>query len=373
MVRGYLPVPRPSDMVYAPIDLAVDISEGLADRGHAVEFYGPEGTHLHTAVQTMGLRTLVENQDEWVDFLYNVESQMNNVPAMWDMFLAREMFKAAHEGRYDLLHFHHPEIALPFTQIYPDVPVAFTLHDPLTPWKCDIFGMYLHHNQYFISISDSQRKPRPNLPYAGTVYNGINLDMFPFSEEHDDYLLFSGRIVPEKGLREAVQVALETNNKLLIVGMLYPAAQEYFDEVAKPYLGDQIKHIGFVERAKLADYYKRAKALLFPIQWEEPFGLTMVEAMACGAPVLAFHRGSVPEVVVDGRTGFVVDTVEEMASAVKKIDQIDRKACRRHVQRNFSTEKMVESYETTFENIIKHFAERDHKQEGLDLTVSEEE
>ncbi len=360
MVRGYMASPRPKDILYAPIDLAIDISEGLAERGHAVEYFGPEGTQLNTAIQTMGLRTLVDNQPDFVELLHKIDYQMHYVPAMWDMLLAKEMFRLAHEEkRFDLLHFHHPEAALPFASLYPDVPVVYTQHDPLYQYYCDMYSMYRTDSQYFVSISDSQRNPRPNLNYAATVYNGIKPEMFPYSKDHDDYLFISGRIVPEKGIREAVQVALETKQKLIIAGRLYPDNQPYFDEFIKPHLGDQIQFIDYIERDKIANYYKRAKAFLFPIQWEEPFGLAMIEAMACGTPVIAFRRGSVPEVIVDGKTGFIVDTIEEMAEAVGKIDTINRAACRKHVQMNFSVDKMVDNYEHVFEEVIERHANRD--------------
>jgi glycosyltransferase involved in cell wall biosynthesis len=131
--------------------------------------------------------------------------------------------------------------------------------------------------------------------------------------------------------------------------------QSYFDETVKPYLGEQIEYLGYIERDKLLPYYQDAKALLMPIQWEEPFGMNMIEAMACGTPVIAFRRGSIPEVVIDGKTGFIVDTFDEMVEAIKKIDTIDRNACREHVTRNFSTENMVDGYEKAFEKILKDF------------------
>jgi len=212
--------------------------------------------------------------------------------------------------------------------------------------------MFASPNQHYISISDAQRKPAPNLNYAATIYNGIDLGAFPFSGSHDDYLLFIGRLQPEKGLAEAVQIARMTGEKLLIIGP--PVTGEYWDKKIAPYLGDKIQYLGFVPREELFKYYQRAKVTLAPIQWEEPFGLILTESMACGAPVIAFARGSVPEIVVEGKTGFIIkdNNLEAMASAVKKIDEIKRIDCRRHIEENFSVQRMIDRYEEVFLGII---------------------
>lgn len=352
MVRGYIPAPRPGDMVYAPIDLATAIAEGLQKRKHQVTFYGPEGTHLNVATETCGMRPLVSNNQSFQDLLHNIELQMHYVPMLWDLKLARDMFEQAKRGKFDLLYFHHPEVALPFIKKYPEVRVAYTLHDPIYDWYKEVLDLYMTPNQHCISISDSQRKPAPELPYAATVYNGIDTEQFPFSENEGDYLIFAGRIVPEKGLKEAVEVARKSEEKLIIAGPIFPGTQRYFDRYVKPYLNDSIQYVGYIDRDKMQDYYKRAKALLMPIQWEEPFGLTMIEAMACGTPVIALRRGSVPEIIEDGKTGFITDNVNEMVLAVKELYRINRKDCRDHVCKYFTIDIMVKNYEETFKKIL---------------------
>ena len=173
------------------------------------------------------------------------------------------------------------------------------------------------------------------------------MNKIPFIQKpKGNYLLFVGRLHPEKGVSEAVEVARKTGEELLILGP--PVTGEYWDKKIKPYLGKKIRHIGVVPRNKLYEYYGNAKATLVPIQWEEPFGLVMTESMATGTPVIAFRKGSVPEVVLDGKTGFVVNTVDEMIKAVKKIDRIDRRACRKHTEENFGLEKMIDEYEKSF-------------------------
>lgn len=179
------------------------------------------------------------------------------------------------------------------------------------------------------------------------------MDLWAYEDEHEDYLLFAGRIVPEKGIKEAIKIAKETDHRLLIIGPVYEDHKEYFEQYIKPELNDKILYLGFMEQAQLVKYYQKAKAFLMPIQWEEPFGLTMAESMACGTPIIALRRGSVPEVIEDGKTGFIVDSVQEMIEAVGKVDTLKRSDCRKHVERHFSREKMVDAYEEVFKKIIQ--------------------
>ncbi len=353
MVRGYIAAPRPKDMLYAPIDLAIQIAEGLQQRGHEVDFYGPTGSQLSVTTQTCNLRPLVENQESFQKFLKETEKLTHYVPYLWDAYLAGEMFKRAKAGYYDVLHFHHPEIALQLAQMYPKMPVVYTLHDPVYPWYREAFELYHSPNQHFVSISDNQRRDAPDLSYVATVPNGIDVSAYPFSESHEDYLLFVGRIAPEKGVKEAIQIANETNHRLLIIGPLYDDHRGYFEQYVKPFLNDRILYLGYIEKESISPYYQKAKAFLMPIQWEEPFGLTMIEAMASGTPVIALKRGSVPEVVVHGKTGFIVDSIGDMIKAVEKVNTIDRQDCHNHVASNFCIGKMVAGYEAAFKKVLK--------------------
>ena len=350
MVTGHFTTPPPKGIVYAPMDIAVEVSEGLVKKGHEVDFYGPEGTKVNvTNIISAGLKALNQPEGQAITKGQNVgNAEVNKIFNLWDQFLIAKMFAEAEKGKYDLLHIHPTDRALPLALSHPKIPVFYTLHDPIYPWKADVFSMFASPNQHYISISDAQRKPAPNLNYAATVYNGVNLDAFPFSESHDDYLLFIGRLQPEKGLAEAVQVARMTGEKLLIIGP--PVTGEYWDKKISPYLGDKIQYLGFVPREELFKYYGQAKATLVPIQWEEPFGLILTESMACGTPVIAFERGSVSEIVVDGKTGFIIkdNNLEAMADAVKKISEINRADCRKHVEQNFSIQRMVDRYEEIF-------------------------
>lgn len=353
MVRGYIPVPRPKDMIYANIDLAVDIAEGLAKRGHSVDVYAPMSSKLKRAnIEDCNLRPLVTNVEEFRDLLADTEKLIHGVPQLWDHYMADNMFKRALAGEYDLLHFDHPESALSLAHIHRTVPVVYTLHDPINEWSKEAFEIFQTLNQHYISISDNQRRDAPDLPYLRTIHHGINLKQYSFSSKADDYLLYTGRIVPEKGVREAIAVARETHHRLLIIGPTYPHAMTYFEQYVKPQLDEQILYLGFVERDQMIKYYQKAKALLTPVQWEEPFGLTTIEAMACGTPVISFNRGAAPEIINDQTTGYIVDTTAEMIEAVHKLSKIKRSDCREYVEKRYSVRRMVTDYEEAFEKVL---------------------
>jgi len=352
MVTGHFTTPPPKGVIYAPMDIATWVSEGLVKRGYRVDFYAPIGSKIKvTKVVSDGLQALKKNGEETV--LKNLlagGAEIGKVFNLWDQYLIAQMFKEAEKGNYDILHIHPADRALPLALSHSKIPAVYTLHDPIYPWRAEIFKMFSSPNQHYVSISDAQRKPAPKLNYLATIYNGIDVDAFPFSRNSGDYLLFVGRLHPEKGVAEAVQVARRSNEKLLIIGP--PVTGEYWEKQVAPYLDEKIKYLGYVPYNKLFQYYQKAKAILVPIQWEEPFGLVMIEAMACGTPVIAFRRGSVPEVVVNNKTGFIVDTIDEMVAVVKKIDKINRADCRKHVEKNFTIEHMVDRYEEEFLKLV---------------------
>lgn len=355
MVRGFIPAPRPEDMVYGIIDIAQMVAEGLAARGHIVDFYAPDGSILNfpVRIESRGLRPLASNRAELNEFLKTPDLLTRYMPGLWDQYLATEMFRRAEAGEYDLLHFHHPESSLSLTPLFPSVPVVYTLHDTLRRWHQEIFKMFPAPNQHCISISDRQRRTAPSLPYTATVYNGVDTKKFAYSGKHDDYLLSVGRIVPDKGVSEAVRIAKRTGQKLIIIGPVLPENRSYFNKLIKPYLGDQIVYLGHKKNEETIPYFQKAKCMLLPLKWEEPFGVTMIEAMSCGTPVVVMRRGSAPEVVVDGKTGFICNRLRDLPDAVLKVDHISRRACREHVERNFTIKKMVDSYEQAFEGIIR--------------------
>ena len=361
MVRGFLQTPVPGDIAYSPASVAQAVAEGLYSKGHSVTFFGPEGSKIDTPLETCGLRALATTQ-EGVDELVNTHDIFSSYRfALGDAVLVKEMFERASKGEFDCLVFNHFESALPYCSLYPKVPVVFILHDFIDEKRQEVMMRHASPNQHYISISNSQRRDAPDLPYAETIYNGIDTDFYEFSDEPEQYLLFCGRITQTKGVREAVQVAKQTKRRLMIAGSLSASDRWYFDEHVKPYLDDKVLFLGMLDKEQLIKYYQKASALLVPIQWQEPFGLTMAEANACGTPVIAFNRGSVPEVVADGKSGYIVNNSAEMILAIEKIDKIKRRDCRKHVEENFTVEKMISRYESTLQDIVKKHSGKAHQ------------
>lgn len=353
MVRSFLETPVPNDIAYSPASVAQSVAEGLAKRGHEVTFFGPEGSKLEgVKVETCGIRPLATTAASLEEQVSTTELFSDYKFGLYDLKMAREMLERASNGEYDCLIFNHFESVLPLAKLFPNVPIVYILHDYMDEPRRRVIEMHDSPNQHFISISNSQRRDAPDLRYFETVYNGIDITSYTLEEDAEDYLMIAGRITKIKGVREAVQVAIQADRRLLIAGSLLKNDQWYFDEYIKPYLNDKILFLGMLDKEQLIKYYKKAAALLVPIQWQEPFGLSMAEAMACGTPVIAFNRGSVPEVVKDGETGYVVENSAEMVSAIDKLPKIRRKNCHEHVRKNFTYDIMVKNYERVLNEII---------------------
>jgi glycosyltransferase involved in cell wall biosynthesis len=205
-----------------------------------------------------------------------------------------------------------------------------------------------------VSISHAQRQPFKGfgVTWAGTVYHGIPVDRYPFSPGGGGYLAFLGRISPEKRPDLAIALAKRVRLPLKIAAKVDPVDQRYFEDEIEPLMDDPlIEFIGEIGEDAKTQFLGEALALLFPIDWPEPFGLVMIEALACGTPVIARPCGSVPEVLVNGRTGFIADTLEDMEAAVHRLDRIDRAECRREVEARFTVERMVDGYEALYRSL----------------------
>lgn len=204
-----------------------------------------------------------------------------------------------------------------------------------------------------VSISNSQRKPLPMANWVGTVYHGLPADLHTLHEQPGQYLAFLGRISPEKRVDRAIEVAKRTGLPLRIAAKVDRVDREYFEQEIKPMLDSpQIEFIGEIGEKEKGEFLGNASALLFPIDWPEPFGLVMIEALACGTPVIAYNRGSVPEVLEHGVTGFIVNDLEETVRAVEQLDTIDRRACRRVFEDRFSASRMARDYVTVYQQLI---------------------
>jgi glycosyltransferase involved in cell wall biosynthesis len=259
--------------------------------------------------------------------------------------------KLINEGKFDIVHNHIGWQALLFDNII-EAPIITTLHGTLAdPTENQMYKSV--KKSPFISISDSQRRHSKILNYVGTVYNGIDLDGFDYSTKPGEYLAFLGRICHDKGPRYAIEIAKSTGHKLIIAAKVDPVDEKYFEQVIEPLIdGDQIQFIGEVDHPGKVELLKNAKALLSPLQWDEPFGLVNIEAMACGTPVIAINRGSMPEIIIDGETGYLCSNVDEMVDRVGQVDGISRATARKHVEDNFSSRLMAERYLAAYKELV---------------------
>lgn len=247
---------------------------------------------------------------------------------------------------FDLLHNHFDFLPLTYSRLV-STPVVTTIHGFSSERIVPVFRAY-DDIAHYVSISDADR--HPDLHYAATIHHGIPLEEFTLRQTPDDYLLYFGRIHPDKGTAEAVQLALRTGHRLLIAGVIHD--QVFFREQVEPHLdGDRIRYLGSVGPVERDALLGGARALLHLINFAEPFGLSVIEAMATGTPVIAYPRGSMPEIIVDGVTGFLVDDIEAAADAVRRIKMLDRRACRLHVERSFSAGRMVDDYLALYRRI----------------------
>jgi len=255
------------------------------------------------------------------------------------------------KGDYDIVHNHVGWQALLFKDIFKK-PIVTTIHWTLDN-ECEREMYKIYRETPFVSISNDQRKHAPELNYVATIYHGLSTKLFKYNDKPKDYLAFLGRFSPVKGPVEAISVAEATGEKLVMAGKINKFEQKYFDEKIRPHIdGQKITFIGELDRLGTIELLKNAKALLSLIQWDEPFGLTNIEAMACGTPVIGIKRGSLPEIIIDKETGFLCEDVQGAIEAVGRIDQIDRKFCRSHIQNNFSNDRVAKDYLSVYQDIL---------------------
>lgn len=338
--------PPPRSVIYAPLVVAQQVADGLAKRGHSVTTYAPEGSHVKSKLYTNDMPALYNNKDMKKFVALNVERAVGS----YEQLALSTLVRHAQEGKYDLIHIHPSIRAIFYSQLV-NVPVVLTLHDPIIVGKLFFYKKIKPKNLHYISISNAQRKPAPSLQWAGTVYNGIDVSRFPFSKKPKKYFVTFGRLRDEKGIYEAIMAAKKARVPLHIAGG--PAEGPYWERKIKPHLSRNITYLGVIPYKQIPRFVSEARGCLFPIKWEEPFGLVMTEAMATGTPVIAFPRGSVREIIKHGKTGFLVRSVNDMAKAMKRIDTIDRTICREHVAKHFTIDQMIDGYEKIFTQIIR--------------------
>lgn len=247
---------------------------------------------------------------------------------------------------FDIIHNNFDFLPLTYSGLI-QTPLVTTIHGFSSEKILPVYKKY-NTSTHYVSISNSDRNAE--LDYLATVYNGLNIQDFAFSSHANDYLLFFGRLHHDKGAAEAIQIALRSKKKLIMAGIIQDAS--YFEANIKPFLNDQIQFIGHAGPEKRNELMGGALALLHPINFNEPFGMSVAESMLCGTPVIAFNRGSMPELIDNGNSGLLVNSIEEAAEAVKAVREIDRFYCRTWASSKFSTEKMVADYLNVYQRIL---------------------
>jgi glycosyltransferase involved in cell wall biosynthesis len=322
------------------------LTEGLVESGHDVTLFASGDSHTKAKLISIFPQSLGNNG-------------FAKGSSLLPLLQYRECL--LRQDDFDIIHNHSQYLGL-FMFEKAKSKVVHTWHgsfykDETTAEKRLVLEKFKDSN--FISISNNQREAMPELNYIQTVYNAIDVSEYPFVESPKDaYLLWLGRITKKKGPLEAIKVAKELNMPLVVSGAIDPIDQEYFDSVIKPELNTDLITF-YPELKRMEDVrklYQNALCTLYPISWHEPFGLVMVESMACGTPVVAYKIGSVPEIIIDGKTGFVVDSdlgMEGLKNAVNKISQIKRADCRKDVEARFSKERMTRDYVEAYKKTLK--------------------
>lgn len=312
------------------------LTEELVRRGHDVTLFASGDSQTSAKLESVYPRSLREAK---VEDLYGTNNWL-----LLSIGLAYDL-----QDEFDIIHDHLAPLSLPTANLA-TTPVVMTMHGDFNAQNRRLFQTMRDPN--VVTISEAQVYPVPGITHAGTVYNGLPMEHYPFGEKGGDYLLYVGRISLEKGTHYAIDVAQQLDMRLIIAAKLDKQDQAYFKEYVEPRLSDRIKWIGEVNEDERNELMAGAKAFLHPVTWREPFGLTLIEAAACGCPVIAFNKGSIPELIDTGKTGFVVEDTEGMVDAVLAIEQIDRAACRKHALTNFSAKKMTDGYEKIYRKLI---------------------
>lgn len=312
------------------------LTEELVRQGHDVTLFA-SGDSITTA-------KLIACVDEGLRLKQNCKD-----PLAYHIIQMQKLNTRVHE--FDILHFHTDYLHFPFSSAL-KIPSVTTLHGRLDiPELQDVYNIFPYQN--LISISQNQRLPIPQGNFIKTVYHGLPENLHHQGDGEGGYLAFLGRISPEKGVERAIEIALATNTKLKIAAKIDKADFAYYENNIKFLLDHPlIEYIGEINEQQKTTFLGKAEALLFPIDWPEPFGLVMIEAMACGTPVIAFHNGSVPEIMENNVTGFVVNSVTEAIDAVSQLKYLSRAGIRRVFERRFTVAHMAENYVNVYHSLV---------------------
>jgi glycosyltransferase involved in cell wall biosynthesis len=315
------------------------LANGLVDRGNDVTLFASGDSESKSQLFSVSEKAVnLEHKDLHRSYINLLISQCYK-----------------HASEFDIIHSHFTLLSSYFSELV-NTPTLISIHSPLEELLKPFQEIYKHHN--YVSFSLAQRKQMPNLNWIANIYHGIDTNIFPYNPTPQDYYLYLGRITEEKGVHLAIEAAKTAGVQLVIAGRSYPAEGYWHEHIEKNIDGKMIRYVGEANFETKIDLLKNARGLLFPTQYEEVFGLVMIEALACGTPVIGWNKGSVPEVIQDRHTGYVVNSVDEMVKAIQNLHKISREECRKRAELYFSVEKMVAGYEIVYLRVIEEHRKR---------------
>lgn len=327
---------------YGGIERVVKLlSDGLVDRGHDVTLFAAPGSVTKARLVSVYHAPLIADGKNWSNPIWNLRN-------------ISKAFEAANAGEFDVIHLHLDLWGL-FFQGLTRVPSLLTMHNPLYRTNADadvndrvrLFKEEADRTNVAFISEAAMRSANIDFPHGRVVYNGTDMRHFKYDAKGGDGFIWIARVDKHKGIENAIAAAERIGAKLALAGRIDPFRQDYFDTVIKPHLNDRITFVGEMTQEQLSAFYGSGKALLYPIEWDEPFGLVVTEAMACGTPVIAYDRGSMRELIKEGVSGYVVprDDLDALVEAMEEVGNLDRAKVRAHAESSFSAERMTEAYE----------------------------
>jgi len=326
---------------YGPWESMVSLlTEGLVSQGHQVTLFATGDSETSGKLHSVCAR--------------GYEEDHSIIPKVWECLHISELFE--HSEEFDIIHNNFDFLPLTYTGLI-TTPVVTTIHGFSSPGILPVYKKY-NGKVFYVSISDADRSP--DLDYIKTIHHGLDINQFDFQPEPDEYLIFFGRIHHDKGPKEAIEIAAACNKKLILAGIIQDEA--YYKKYIVPHLDySNVVYAGSAGPVERNQLLGKATALLHPINFNEPFGLTVIESMACGTPVIAFNKGSMPELIENGKNGFLVNTVSEAIAAVARVKDISRTYCRHHVEQYFTINRMVEEYIQVYEMILEKRKSKEYR------------
>lgn len=329
------------------------LTNGLVKRGHKIDLFASGDSETDARLFSVTPEPLSQ-----MDISEGLKKSYTNL-------LISKCYAQAKDA--DIIHSHF-NLSHLFCAGLVDKPSVQSIHSPLTEEQKIILENF--KSRRFVSFSLAQRKQMPELNWTGNVYHGVDTSIFSFNPNPENYFLYLGRITEEKGVHLAIEAAKAANVPLIIAGRSYPTEGYWHGQLEKHIDGKMVRYVGEADFEKKIEWLKNAKALLFPTQYNEIFGLVMIEAMSCGTPVIGWDNGSVPEIIQDKKTGYVVKDVPEMVEAIKNIEKISREECRKRAELFFSVEKMVNGYVKVYERVTKEHQFQENKKQSKDILKS---